>query len=42
MTVNEAVEIIKNKAGLEDETIEFLLCYKYGEELVKKLAKRMV
>ena len=41
MTVNEAVEIIKNKAGLEDETIEFLLCYKYGEDLVKKLAKGM-
>ena len=42
MTVNEAVEILKEKAGLEDKTIEFLLCYKYGEELVKKLAKGMV
>ncbi len=42
MTVNEAVEIIKASAGLSDETITFLLCYKYGEELVKKLAKGMV
>ncbi len=42
MTVDEAVEIIQAKSGLEDETIEFLLCYKYGEELVKKLAEAMV
>ncbi len=42
MTVEEAVEIIQAKAGLEDETIEFLLCYKYGEELVLKIADAMV
>ena len=41
MTVNEAKEIIKKKAGLENETINFLLCYKYGEELLIKLAKAM-
>ncbi len=42
MTVDEAVEIVQAKAGLEDGTIEFLLCYKYGEELVLKLAEAMV
>ena len=41
MTVKTAVAILKVKAGLEEQTIEFLLCYKYGEELVKKLAKAM-
>ena len=39
MTVEDAIEIIQAKAGLEDETIEFLLCYKYGEELIVKIAK---
>ena len=41
VTVNEAKEIIKKKAGLENDTINFLLCYKYGEELLVKLAKVM-
>ena len=41
MTVNEAINIIKKRAGLEDATINFLLCYKYGEELLKKIAKAM-
>lgn len=41
MTVNEAIDIIKTKACLEDATINFLLCYKYGEELLKKIAKAM-
>jgi len=39
MTVEDAIEIIQAKTGLEDETIEFLLCYKYGEELLVKIAK---
>ncbi len=39
MTVDEAIEIIQAKTGIEDETIEFLLCYKYGEELVVKMAQ---
>ena len=39
MTVDEAVEIIQYKIGLEDQTIDFLLCYKYGEELVIKIAE---
>ena len=39
MTLEDAIEIVQLKAGLEDETIEFLLCYKYGEELMVKLAE---
>ena len=41
VTVKEAIEIVQTKAGLENETVEFLLCYKYGEELLVKLAKTM-
>jgi N-acetyl-anhydromuramyl-L-alanine amidase AmpD len=41
MTIDEAIEIIQAKAGLEDETIDFLLCYKYGEELIVKVAEAM-
>ncbi len=42
MSVEDAIEIIQAKAGIEDETIEFLLCYKYGEELVRKLAEAII
>ncbi len=42
VTTEEAVQILQTKSGLEDETIDFLLCYKYGEELVKKLADAMI
>ena len=42
VTVDEAKKIIKEKAGIEDGTINFLLCYKYGEELLVKLAKAMI
>ena len=41
LTVDKAIEILKIKAGLQEETIQFLLYYKYGEELVIKLAKGM-
>ena len=41
MTVEDAVEIIQAKVGLEDETIEFLLCYRYGDELVIKIAEAL-
>lgn len=41
VTTEEAVEIVQAKAGLEDETIDFLLCYKYGEELLVKIAEAM-
>jgi len=36
-----AAQTIKKKAGLEDQTIRYLLNYQYGEALVKKLAKAM-
>ena len=39
MTIKEAIHIVKTKAGLEDGTIQFLLCYKYGEDLIIKLAQ---
>ena len=41
MTLDKAIEIVKTKAGLEQKTIDFMLCYKYGEELITKLAKAM-
>ncbi len=41
ISLAKAVEILIMKAGLENKTIEFMLCYKYGEELVVKLAKEM-
>ncbi len=42
MSVEEAVEILQAKVGLEDSTIDFLLCYKYGETLVLKLAEAVI
>ena len=41
MTLEKAIEIVRTKAVLEEQTIDFLLCYKYGEELIIKLAKAM-
>ena len=32
---------VQELAGLKEQTIEYLLRYQYGEELVKKLAKAM-
>lgn len=34
----EAVDILKSKIGLEQKTIDYLLNYKYGKELVTKIA----
>ena len=34
-------EIVQNKAGLADSTMEYLERYKYGAELIQKLAKAM-
>lgn len=39
MSLDDAKEILKNKVGLADETITFLECYKYGDDLIKKIAK---
>ena len=41
MTVEEAKQIIKNKAGLSDGTINFLYAYRFGDDLLIKLAKAM-
>ncbi len=42
MTVDEAKKILSQKVGLEEQTIEFLLCYKYGEQLITKLAEAVI
>lgn len=36
--INEAVAILKNKLLLEEQTINFLQAYKYGEQLILKIA----
>ncbi len=41
MNIEEAKKIIQEKAGIENETLKFLMYYKYGEELIIKLAKAM-
>ena len=39
--MQEAVDTVQEVAGLEEQTIEYLLRYQYGEQLVKKLAEAM-
>ena len=39
--VEEAKKTIKQKAGLTDSTIDYLAGYKYGDDLLKKLAAAM-
>lgn len=41
VTTREAINIVQDKAGLDENTIQFMLFYKYGETLIKKLAKAM-
>lgn len=41
LNVMEAENIIKNKANLNDNTMQYLRTYKYGEDLLLKLAKAM-
>lgn len=41
MTKAEAKEIIKGKAGLTDATITYLDSYRYGDDLIMKLAEAM-
>lgn len=41
MTKIEAENILKERAGLDAYTIQFLGAYKYGEELMVKLEKAM-
>ena len=40
-TVQNAVDTVQEVAGLEEQTIEYLLRYQWGEQLVKKLAEAM-
>lgn len=39
LSTEEEKNILKTKIGLSDETITFLECYKYGEDLIKKIIK---
>lgn len=39
--VQAAVDTLQESAGLEKQTIEYLLRYQWGEDLVKKLAAAM-
>ena len=41
MTVQEAEKIIQEKAGLDDNTMQYLRFYRYADSLVVKLAKAM-
>ena len=41
MSKDEAKKIIKDKAGLADETITYLDSYRFGDELIIKLAEAM-
>ena len=36
--VQEAIDTVQEYAGLEEQTIDYLLRYQYGEELIKKIA----
>lgn len=36
--IKNACEYLKSRVGLEQSTIDFLLCYKYGDNLILKLA----
>ena len=39
--VQAAIDTVQEAAGLEEQTIEYLLRYQWGEDLVKKLAAAM-
>lgn len=36
--VQDAIDTVQEVAGLEEQTIEYLLRYQYGDELIKKIA----
>ena len=43
MSVDEAMKIVQSTAGLEDKTMDYMVRhYRFGDDLVKKLAKAMV
>lgn len=39
--VQDAIDTVQEAAGLEEQTIEYLLRYQYGEQLIRKLAEAM-
>ncbi len=41
MTVQEAEKIVREKAGLDDNTMQYLRFYRYGDALLMKLAEAM-
>lgn len=41
ITIEEALKIVQEKAQLEERTMEFLMDYKFGDVLIKKLAGAM-
>lgn len=41
MTVQEAINIVQEKSGVDENTIQYLLFYRYGEALLIKLAGAM-
>lgn len=41
MTKEEQIELIKEKAGLDDNTVQYLQFYRYGDALIEKLANAM-
>ncbi len=41
MTVQEAINIVQEKTGVDENTIQYLLYYKYGDALLLKLAGAM-
>ena len=40
--VQDAIDTLQEKCGLEEKTIEYLLRYEYGDDLVKKIAAAVV
>lgn len=41
ISTDEAINIIRKKVGLEDNTLDFMQMYKYGDDLVRKLAEAL-
>ncbi|QSX05092.1 M23 family metallopeptidase [Sedimentibacter sp. zth1] len=42
LTLEEAKIIVKEKVGLEDNTMQYLEFYRYGNDLILKLAKKLI
>ncbi len=42
LTAGEAAAIVRDKAGLDDNTMQYIDFYRYGKELILKLAKAMM